>query len=470
MPVSSPVVSRSSSVHANNTSIRNSLASVVSALESLPAWAGVLATDLGDARVVFRKPPPFPLADAGCGDERPPDDSPPAVRDRDMDRIRHWFEAELDVRLSKQTVVDAVRIVADRHAFHPVRDYLTRLEWDGAPRVDGWLERYAAVRPQSDAHAALVRSVARKWLVAAVARAMRPGCKVDTMLILEGRQGIGKSRALATLAGERFFSDAAIDFGSKDACQTIQGVWIFELAELDAILRRDPATTKAFVSRATDRFREPYGRTTESVPRGVVFAGTVNHGAYLRDTTGNRRYWIVRCEAPLDVEGLAEARDQIWAEALHLHRAGETWHLGEADERSMSAETEARLEGDPWEESLAVWTAARTVKEADRPFTMEEVLRDALDLRTSSRNPKVTARVSRLLSRLGYERRRRATLPRGYHYIRVDVPPSHRPTGFELTSEAADSGSASAAVPVPVPASASVPASVSATHHPRSSL
>jgi predicted P-loop ATPase len=406
----------------NDPSLRNSLASIVSALESLPAWAGVLGTNLSDGRVVFRKPPPFALDDDPSGEAVP-------LRDRDMNRIRHWFEIELSVQLSRQNLIDAVHIVADKHAFHPVRDYLTSLSWDGRPRVELWLERFAAVRPPGEAEATLVRSVARKWLVSTVARAMQPGCKVDTILILEGRQGIGKSRALATLAGPRFFSDAAIDFGVKDACQTIQGVWIYELAELDAILRRDPSTVKAFLSRATDRFRVPYGRTPESVPRGVVFAGTVNHGAYLRDTTGNRRYWVVRCEGALDVEGLAGARDQLWAEALHLYRAGETWHLDPTHERSMADEADARVEQDPWEEPLAAWTAARGT------FSMDEVLDDALGLRTSSKNSHVTVRVSRLLSRLGYERRRRATLPRAYHYVRVDVPASHRPSRPEQTPE-----------------------------------
>jgi len=419
-----PVDRRSRSfVHQRTTPVHNSLASVVSALESLPAWDGVLATDLTLARVVFRKRPPVAREDTA--DEAP-------LRDRDMDRIRHWFEVSHEVKLSKENVVDAVRIVADQHAFHPVRDYLTGLSWDGRPRVDRWLERYAGVRPEGEAHAALVRSVARKWLVSAVARAMEPGCKVDTMLILEGRQGIGKSRALATLAGERFFSDAAIDFGTKDACQTIQGAWIFELAELDAILRREPATVKAFLSRATDTFRVPYGRAPESVPRGVVFAGTVNHGAYLRDTTGNRRYWVVRCEGPLDVPGLAEARDQLWAEALHRYRSGETWHLAPADERSMAVETEARVEADPWEESLAAWTDT-----CDRPFTMAEALSDALGLKTSSKSSQVTIRVSRILARLGFERRRRATLPRAYQYVRVPVSPSHRPSTPQQTSQPA---------------------------------
>src|ERR1700722_7308204 len=180
--------------------VENTLVSVVEALNRLPEWEGVLATSELDQRIVFRREPPF---SHGAGElvGKP-------VRDRDLDRMRHWFGEALGRALSKHHVVDAARIVADDHAFHPVRDYLTGLSWDGQPRVDRWLEDYAAVAPVSEAHAEMVRSVARKWLVACVARAMKPGCKVDTMLILEGRQGIGKSTALATLAGEGLYCDS----------------------------------------------------------------------------------------------------------------------------------------------------------------------------------------------------------------------------------------------------------------------
>jgi putative DNA primase/helicase len=417
--------------------VRNTLASVVLALESMHEWAGAIAASELDQRVVFRRPPPFDAAEGGGDGARGESAETFAtrpVRDRDLDRIRHWFETHEGVVLSKHNVVDAVRIVADRNSFHPVRDYLLGLAWDGVPRIDRWLEDFAAVRPTSVDHAALVRSVAKKWLVSCVARAMEPGCKVDTILILEGRQGIGKSRALAALAGERFFSDAAIDFGSKDACQTIQGVWILELAELDALLRRDPSTVKAFVSRSTDRFRTPYGRAPENVPRSVVFAGTVNHGSYLSDATGNRRYWVVRCEGPLDVPGLRSARDALWAEALHRYASGEPWHLGPGEDALMADETEARALGDPWEESLAAWTSARAKPEGEPPFTMEEVLSSVLGLQVSSRNPSVTSRVSRLLGRLGYERRRSNTVPRTYQYVRTGGSLSHCPTSRQLIS------------------------------------
>jgi putative DNA primase/helicase len=409
----------------------STLAGCVDALARDPAWAGVLALCELDQRIVFRRPPPFRGGDGDWTIGTP-------VRERDVDEMRLWFEEVRGVSFGKQRIVDALRLVAHRNAFHPVQQYLETLSWDGVPRVDRWLEDYCAVVPESTNHASLVRSVARKWLLSCVARAMTPGCKVDTMLILEGRQGIGKSTALSALAGEGLHSDAAIDFGSREACQVLQGIWIFELAELDAILRRDTSTIKAFLSRASDRFRVPYGRTAETVPRSVVFCGTVNHGSYLRDTTGNRRFWVVRCDGPLDTEGLRVARDSLWAEAVHLYRQGESWHLDAAHEAGMRDEHESRLEEDPFEERLAAWTSPRTDEKGELPYAMTEILQAGLGLPAHAHNPRVTGRVSAVLAKLGYRKRKRGGEPRTYYYERrADPgagPPACRPASIETLS------------------------------------
>jgi putative DNA primase/helicase len=402
----------------------NTLADLVAVFGELDVWRGVLALNTFEGRIVFRGAPPF---EAALGQP---------LADLDFDRMRLWLETQLGVRASRANLTDAARIVAAEHAFHPVSDYLSGLAWDGTPRVDRWLETYAAVVPTSDAHAAMVRAVARKWLVSCVARAKDPGCKVDTMLILEGRQGIGKSSALRALAGDRFFCDSLIDIGSKEACQTIQGVWIYELPELDALLRRETSVGKSFLSRGSDRFRKPYGRAPETVPRSVVFSGTVNHGEYLKDRSGNRRFWVIRCGGSLDVSGLAEARDLLWAEARHLYEAGEPWHLEPAEEAQMREEQAARLEGDPLEDAVADWVARRE----GQPFTMVELLQTGLALSPSARTPTVMSRVSRILGGLGFERRRLSTRGLGaegsaggkrpYFYAQVrcpDVRPGARP-------------------------------------------
>ena len=159
----------------------------------------------------------------------------------------------------------------------------------------------------------------------------------------------------------------------------------------------------------------PYGRAPETVPRSVVFCGTVNHGGYLRDRTGNRRFWIVRCDDKLDTAGLAEARDALWAEARTLYENGEVWHLDAAEEALMRDEHEGRLESDPWEELLGSWTTQR----GDQPFSMNEVLESALELKAHGKNPRVTGRVSQILHNLGFERRKRSAVPRSYYYART---------------------------------------------------
>lgn len=393
----------------------NSLSAIVTMLSRSKEWTGVLGWNDFEQRVEFRGEPPF------GGVERRGE----MLSDEDVSRIRLWFEAAHQVEVGKQNVLDAVRIVALSNRFHPIRNYLASLAWDETPRVDIWLEKLLGVAPTSPEHERLVRAVARKWLVSCVARAMTPGAKVDSMLILEGRQGIGKSRALQALAGAEFFSDSLIDFRTKDACQNIQGVWIYELSELDALLRSETSTAKAFLTRSVDKFRAPYARTPMIVPRSTVFAGTINHGGYLKDHTGNRRFWVVRCGDAIDVDGIAAARDQLWAEARVLFERGESWHLAGTEEALMREEHEDRLVIDPWQDQVAQWVG----KHQDRPFAIEEVLEGVLTLTASSRNPNVTRRVHHILDRLGFERQRRSFDQgrRVYRYVRVGGEPS-RPT------------------------------------------
>jgi predicted P-loop ATPase len=224
------------------------------------------------------------------------------------------------------------------------------------------------------------------WLISAVARIYRPGVKADHMLILEGPQGARKSTAIKVLASEEWFTDELPELGSKDAAIHMQGIWIVEIAELDAIGRAEVSRIKAFLTRTTDRFRPPYGRYTVEVPRQCVFAGTVNPDTYLRDETGNRRFWPLRC-GTIDIAALARDRDQLWAEAVHRFREGAIWWIDDATLLAEArTEQESRYQGDAWDARIDRWLThdARSVNRGhagfedwqDEEFERAEPIRD----------------------------------------------------------------------------------------------
>ena len=192
-------------------------------------------------------------------------------------------------------------------------------------------------------------------MISAVARIMQPGAKVDHMLILEGPQGTKKSSALKALAGADWFTDELAEIGSKDAAQQMRGIWIIEIAELDAISRAEVSRIKAFLSRTRDRYRPPYERYVVEVPRQCVFAGSVNPDTYLRDETGNRRFWLVRCGV-INLDALSRDRDQLWAEAVARYRDGTIWWLGETELiADAKAEQDRRYHSDAWDSRIDRW-------------------------------------------------------------------------------------------------------------------
>lgn len=272
--------------------------------------------------------------------------------DYDETMLANWLQHR-GIMVTPAIAHAAAIAAAHNNKFHPIRDYLNSLQWDGVRRIDQWLSLYC--RATNDEY---TRAVGEKWLIQAVARIFAPGCKADSCLILEGEQGIGKSTVFAILGGE-WFTDELPPMGSKDASIQVMGVWIIELAELDTLRRSEASAVKAFISRTTERFRLPYDRTVINAPRQCVFAGSVNHSEYLQDDTGNRRFWPVRVGNTLDTDDLRRDRDLIWAEAVHAFQNGASWWL-DRPLATLAAETQnERVETDPWELKIASFLSSR---------------------------------------------------------------------------------------------------------------
>ncbi len=239
-------------------------------------------------------------------------------------------------------------LIGERRAYHPVHDYLARLQWDRKPRIDTWLVDYFGAEDTP-----LNRAFGRKILCAAVRRVRHPGCKFDYMLVVEGPQGIGKSSAILALCDDRDWFTDQLEIGA-DAKVTIEktaGHWILEMPELDGLSRRDTNRVKSFIPTMIDSARLSYGRFTSKRPRQFILFGTTNESRYLTDTTGNRRFWIVRATAA-DPAGIAAVRDQLWAEAAEKE-AGEDLTLDNPALRNAAAGV-ARESPDfgPWAELL----------------------------------------------------------------------------------------------------------------------
>lgn len=315
------------------------LANVALGLRTDPALRGMFAFDELAATVVLLRPlvrMNGTIATAGV--------TPRPLTDADVLALVEWLQLAGINKLAGEIVNNAVTMVAKENAFHPIREYLAGLVWDGLPRVETWLSQYIGA-----ADNAYTRTVGRMFLVAMIARIARPGCQADYSLILEGGQGAQKSSLCRVLAGSEYFSDQLPEITSKDAAAHLRGKWLIEIGELAALSKAETTALKAFMTRREEKFRPAYGRYEVTEPRQCCFIGTTNEGQYLRDSTGNRRFWPVTV-GRIDLEALRRDRDQLWAEAVQLHHAGIPWWPDADFERTVIApEQDARLDADPWE-------------------------------------------------------------------------------------------------------------------------
>lgn len=337
------------------------------------------------------------------GDERIVADReyPRLWRDEDLVALTQYMQRSYVAKVARDRVDGAVGAWArSRWPFHPIRDYLHGLEWDGKRRIDGWLQVYMGAH---GAPTEYLRAIGSKWLISAVARVIQPGCKADCALVFEGEQGIKKSTALRTLAGDEFFSDSLPhDLTDKDAKDHIRGKWIVELSELAQFKKSEIETVKSFLSRQVEQFRPAYGRSEIVYPRQCVFAGSTNADAYLVDDTGNRRFWIAKCR-DIDLKGLRRDRDQLWAEAHSRFIAGEDWYLSGDIERVAADQTERRRLVDPWQDELAQMLRTGNLKDVEELRPGEALA--ALGVSAERLTPHNSARVGHILKTLGWRKK-----------------------------------------------------------------
>lgn len=356
-----------------------------------------------------------PILVAPIADDEP-EFAPRPVRDPDVSVVQEYLQRAGLQKLGKDTTHQAVDQRAQECAFHPVRDYLTALQWDGQQRVERWLTTYLGAE-DSEYH----RGIGRMFLVAMVARIENPGCKADYMPVLEGPQGGLKSTACAVLGGQ-WFSDNLPDIRSagKDVAQHLNGKWLVEVAEMSALDRAEAAALKAFLTRTIERYRPSYGRREVIEPRQCLFIGTTNKAAYLRDETGNRRFWPLKV-GRINIEALIRDRDQLFAEAVRLYRDGtQWWPDAEFERQHIAPQQEARFESDAWEGLISdylVDVPITTAYPEGHKTTIYKVAREALSIETPKLGTAEQRRIAAALERCGWRRG-----PRGMKGERWWVP------------------------------------------------
>lgn len=314
---------------------KNTIANVVLILNNDSRLVGRYAFNEFEQREIAIKPLPWDSKNVRI---------PRALEDSDDAQLRLYLERKYGIT-GKGQIQDGLTVVVKNNSYHPIKDYLAGLEWDHIKRLD---DLFINVLGAPDT--AYTRAVTRKMFVAAVARIYRPGIKFEQVCVIVGKQGIGKSYTLQAM-GKEWFSDSISDLKGKDALEALQGAWLMELGELAGMRKADVETTKHFVSKREDRYRVAYGKRIAYFPRQVVFFGTTNEEDFLKDVSGNRRFWVISAmeSTPfmyawdyLDNETI----DQLWAEALHRYHAGESLMLPASLDKEAKAIQDRHLEKD----------------------------------------------------------------------------------------------------------------------------
>lgn len=276
------------------------------------------------------------------------------IRDEDIVRLASCMETD-GLRIGLDKLDKLVDAVARENAFHPARDYLNTLQWDGVERLKTWLQHYCRATKDDPEY---LSGIGMIWFVGAATRILHPGAKLDGMLVLEGQPNAGKSlllRRLATFNGEEYFTDGiTLDkINEKDSMMILQGKLIVEFAELSGYNKREKEDIKRWITMQVDEFRLPFGRRSGKYPRQFVAAATHNPtGGWLTDPTGNRKFWPVLVGEKIDLEGIDRDKQQLWAEATHLAKQGFPLFLNEELFRKATIAQSDRMLQDAWHDDV----------------------------------------------------------------------------------------------------------------------
>lgn len=378
--------------------------------EHHPDWRGLIALDIFAQRIVKRRSPPW-------------GGQPGPLTDADEIQMAAWFGRRQTFGVAVPTPVahEAAAALAERNPYHPVREYLAGLQWDGTQRLETFFADFCNAKNDE-----VTQAFGRNFFISAVARVMKPGCKADLMLVLEGGQGARKSTLAEALAGSGWYVDVGTSPDTKDFFQLIQGCWLVEISEMAAFSKTDSNHIKRAISVATDKFRSPYGRNPESYPRQCIFFGTSNDSDWQRDATGGRRYMPITV-SDVDIEAVRSVRDQLWAEAYARFNAGENWY--ELPEAAKEDQDERYLE-DIWAEPVVRWLEgkgaanryATGVAAKIKCTTVFEILYRALEMDPKKADRAAQTRVGQLMRRLGWIRvQKRSGGTRVWQYKRPGV-------------------------------------------------
>ena len=325
--------------------------------------------------------------------------------DKDAIHLKYWLSSSKFFEVATNIIHEAVLIIAGEKKFHPVREQLLTLKWDGVNRLDKWLIDYCGAKDNE-----YTRQIGRKTLLGAVSRVFSPGVQFDTVLILEGAQGTGKSSLCRLLSYEKWYADIMIDpHRPADTVAAMREKWIIELSEMEVNTRADVNALKSFISKRTDRVRFAYDRSVMDYPRQSIFIGTINPEfgvGYLKDMTGNRRYWPVET-TEIDLPGIEKVRDQLWAEAVAACKDGEEPYISDKRVEKMAIkEVQKRVVQDPWTSTITGWLIKlNRTKQNSLKITTAQVYVEGLGCHIKYFSRRDQMRICEVLRKEGFERK-----------------------------------------------------------------